>query len=82
MILDSAIWLWVPLILAIGAVFFRQKVVALVLLGLTLLSALFIGRIELTAFASTLVVLGVAYRLPMLASNQKRSPFIIWAGAL
>jgi len=69
--LDSAIWLWVPLILAIGAVFFRQKVVALVLLGLTLLSALFIGRIELTAFASTLVVLGVAYRLPMLASNQK-----------
>lgn len=74
MILDSAIWLWVPLILAIGAVFFRQKVVALVLLGLTLLSALFIGRIELTAFASTLVVLGVAYRLPMLASNQKTKP--------
>ena len=26
--LDSAIWLWGPLILAIGAVFFRQKVVA------------------------------------------------------
>lgn len=74
MILDSAIWLWVPLILAIGAVFFRQKVVALVLLGLTLLSALFIGRIELTAFVSTLVVLGVAYRLPMLASNQKTKP--------
>lgn len=74
MILDSAIWLWVPLILAIGAVFFRQKVVALVLLGLTLLSALFIGRIELIAFASTLVVLGVAYRLPMLASNQKTKP--------
>ena len=72
--LDSAIWLWVPLILAIGAVFFRQKVVALVLLGLTLLSALFIGRIELTAFVSTLVVLGVAYRLPMLASNQKTKP--------
>lgn len=74
MILDSAIWLWGPLILAIGAVFFRQKVVALVLLGLTLLSALFIGRIELTAFVSTLVVLGVAYRLPMLASNQKTKP--------
>ncbi|MHA7231235.1 CPBP family intramembrane glutamic endopeptidase [Vibrio campbellii] len=74
MILDSAIWLWVPLILAIGAVFFRQKVVALVLLGLTLLSALFIGRIELTAFVSTLAVLGVAYRLPMLASNQKTKP--------
>ncbi|TMX42079.1 CPBP family intramembrane metalloprotease domain-containing protein [Vibrio rotiferianus] len=74
MILDSAIWLWVPLILAIGAVFFRQTVVALVLLGLTLLSALFIGRIELTAFVSTLVVLGVAYRLPMLASNQKTKP--------
>ncbi|MET2899015.1 CPBP family intramembrane glutamic endopeptidase [Vibrio rotiferianus] len=72
--LDSAIWLWGPLILAIGAVFFRQKVVALVLLGLTLLSALFIGRIELTAFVSTLVVLGVAYRLPMLASNQKTKP--------
>ncbi|WP_045387220.1 CPBP family intramembrane glutamic endopeptidase [Vibrio rotiferianus] len=72
--LDSAIWLWVPLILAIGAVFFRQKVVALVLLGLTLLIALFIGRIELTAFISTLVVLGVAYRLPMLASNQKTKP--------
>ncbi|WP_407833496.1 lysostaphin resistance A-like protein [Vibrio rotiferianus] len=74
MILDSAIWLWVPLILAIGAVFFRRKVVALVLLGLTLLSALFIGRIELTAFVSTLVVLGVAHRLPMLASNQKAKP--------
>ncbi|GAB7230693.1 hypothetical protein VrSk94_43880 [Vibrio rotiferianus] len=74
MILDSAIWLWGPLILAIGAVFFRQKVVALVLLGLTWLSALFIGRIELTAFVSTLVVLGVAYRLPMLASNQKTKP--------
>ncbi|WP_038890579.1 CPBP family intramembrane glutamic endopeptidase [Vibrio campbellii] len=74
MILDSAIWLWVPLILAIGAVFFRQKVVALVLLGITLLSALFIGRIELTAFVSTLVVLGVAYRLPMLASSQKTKP--------
>lgn len=72
--LDSAIWLWGPLILAIGAVFFRQKAVALVLLGLTLLSALFIGRIELIAFASTLVVLGVAYRLPMLASNQKTKP--------
>ncbi|WP_010453285.1 CPBP family intramembrane glutamic endopeptidase [Vibrio rotiferianus] len=74
MILDSAIWLWLPLILAIGAVFFRQKVVALVLLGLTLLSAQFIGRIELTAFVSTLAVLGVAYRLPMLASNQKTKP--------
>lgn len=71
MILDSAIWLWLPLILAIGAVFLRQRSVALSLLGLTLLSALFIGRIELIAFASTLVVLGVAYRLPMLASNQK-----------
>ncbi|MEF1340315.1 CPBP family intramembrane glutamate endopeptidase, partial [Vibrio rotiferianus] len=74
MILDSAIWLWGLLILATGAVFFRQKAVALVLLGLTLLSALFIGRIELIAFASTLVVLGVAYRLPMLASNQKTKP--------
>ncbi|HDM8236597.1 CPBP family intramembrane glutamic endopeptidase [Vibrio campbellii] len=71
MILDSAIWLWLSLILAIGAVFLRQRAVALALLGLTLLSALFIGRIELIAFASTLVVLGVAYRLPMLASNQK-----------
>ena len=71
MILDSAIWLWLPLILAIGVVFLRQRAVALALLGLTLLSALFIGRIELIAFVSTLVVLGVAYRLPMLASNQK-----------
>ncbi|MGR5409371.1 CPBP family intramembrane glutamic endopeptidase [Vibrio sp. PNB22_8_1] len=71
MILDSAIWLWLPLILAIGSVFLRQKAVALALLGLTLLIALFIGRIELVAFVSTLVVLGVAYRLPMLASNQK-----------
>ncbi|AQM71501.1 CAAX amino terminal protease self- immunity [Vibrio campbellii] len=75
MILDSAIWLWLPLILAIGAVFLRQRAVALALLGLTLLSALFIGRIELIAFTSTLVVLGVAYRLPMLASNQKMKLF-------
>ncbi|MGR4989263.1 lysostaphin resistance A-like protein [Vibrio rotiferianus] len=74
MILDSAIWLWLPLILAIGVVFLRQKAVALVLLGLTLLSALFVGRIEFIAFTSTLVVLGVAYRLPMLASNQKMKP--------
>jgi membrane protease YdiL (CAAX protease family) len=71
MILDSAIWLWLPLILAVGTVFLRQRAVALALLGLTLLSALFIGRIELIAFASALVVLGIAYRLPMLASNQK-----------
>lgn len=74
MIIDSAIWLWVPLILAIGATFFRQKVVALALLGLTLLSALSIGRIELIAFASTLVILSVAYRLPMLGSKQKTKP--------
>ncbi|UTZ43806.1 CPBP family intramembrane glutamic endopeptidase [Vibrio campbellii] len=75
MILDSAIWLWLPLSLAIGAVFLRQRAVALALLGLTLLSALFISRIELIAFTSTLVVLGVAYRLPMLASNQKMKLF-------
>ncbi len=39
MILDSAILIWLPLVLAIGAAFARQQRATFALLGLTLLGA-------------------------------------------
>ncbi|EKO3863115.1 CPBP family intramembrane metalloprotease [Vibrio harveyi] len=74
MILDSAILIWLPLVLAIGAAFARQQRAAFALLGLTLLGAFVFDRIELIALISSLVVLGVSYRLPMLALNPKMKP--------
>ncbi|MGR5238592.1 CPBP family intramembrane glutamic endopeptidase [Vibrio alfacsensis] len=80
MILEPAIWVWLPLITAIGTAFIRKKVATLVLLGVTLLSALVVGRIEFITLATVLFVLGIAYRLPMLASNLRMKPvyYIGW----
>jgi membrane protease YdiL (CAAX protease family) len=74
MILDSDIWLWCPLILAIAAAFLRHTGAALVLLGITLFGGFILGRIELIALISSLFVLGVSYRIPSLASRLKAQP--------
>ena len=74
MILDSDIWLWCPLILAIAAAFLRHTGVALVLVGVTLFGGFILGRIELIALVSSLFVLGVSYRIPSLASRLKAQP--------
>ncbi|MEX3071186.1 lysostaphin resistance A-like protein [Vibrio alginolyticus] len=71
MLLEATIWIWLPLLLAIGAAFTRHNKVMLFLLGVTLVSALVVKRIEPVAFITSLVVLGAAYQLPAITQKQQ-----------
>ncbi|SGZ03282.1 hypothetical protein, partial [Moritella viscosa] len=79
MILESAIWLWLPLIFSIGAGLARKNVLSLVVLGVTLLSAFALGRIDLIALLSTFVILIFSYYLSSLLTT-KQPKLINYAG--
>ncbi len=78
MLLEATIWIWLPLLLAIGAAFTRHNKVMFLLLGGTLVSALLVSRIEPVAFITSLVVLGAAYQLPAMANSQQGKPLYLF----
>lgn len=84
MLLEASIWIWLPLFLAIGAAFTRYKLAMLILLAVTLVGALIVKRIEPIAFITSLVMLGIAYKLPKLADGQRGKPLYIlgWIAVL
>jgi len=74
MILESAIWLWLPLIFSIGAGLARKNAISLVVLGVTLLIAFALGRIDLIALISTFVILIFSYYLSSLLTAKQPKP--------
>ncbi|MGP8305959.1 lysostaphin resistance A-like protein [Vibrio sp. YIC-376] len=84
MLLEATIWIWLPLFLAIGAAFTRHMSAMLLLLAVTLVSALIVKRIEPIAFITSLVTLGIAYKLPEFADRQRGKPLYLlgWIAVL
>lgn len=74
MILESDIWLWLPLIFSIGASFAHKNAIALILLVLTLLGAFALGRIELIALISSFIMLSFSYYLSLLLATKHAKP--------
>uniref|UniRef100_UPI003D0A9E61 CPBP family intramembrane glutamic endopeptidase n=1 Tax=Vibrio sp. TaxID=678 RepID=UPI003D0A9E61 len=71
MLLDATIWIWLPLLFAIGTAFTRHNLVTLMFLAGTLVSALIVDRIAFITFITSLVVLATAYKLPVFANKQQ-----------
>ncbi|ANS88264.1 hypothetical protein VSVS12_04566 (plasmid) [Vibrio scophthalmi] len=67
-----------------------KKKLSVLLLGVTLLSAFILGRIELHALLSTVIILGMAYQIPTWASSKQTKPvsyiglaiILIWSAML
>ncbi|MCA0936510.1 CPBP family intramembrane metalloprotease [Vibrio alginolyticus] len=78
MLLEATIWIWLPLLLAIAAAFTRHNKTMLFLLGVTLVSALVVNRIEPVALITSLVVLATAYQLPTLAGKPQGQPLYLF----
>ncbi|MCJ8351467.1 hypothetical protein [Moritella sp.] len=74
MILESDIWLWLPLTFSIGASFARKNAISLTVLGVTLLSAFALGRIELLALFSTFIILSFSYYHSSLLTTKQPKP--------
>ncbi len=68
---ETTIWIWLPLLLSIGAAFTRHSKMMFLLLGITLVSAFLVNRIEPVALITSLVVLGAAYKLPAIAHRPR-----------
>lgn len=72
MLLEATIWVWIPLLLSIAAAFTRHKPAMFVLIAITLVSAFAVKRLEPIGFISALIVLGIAYQLPVLARRNRK----------